>query len=58
MAIPQYTVGHTERLRTLDRILEKQKNLYLSGNAYRGISVNDCIENSAKLAEKIIEESA
>jgi len=58
MAIPQYTVGHTERLRIMDRILEKQKNLYLTGNAYRGISVNDCIENSAKLAEKIIEESA
>lgn len=58
MAIPQYTVGHTERLRTLDRILEKQKNLYLTGNAYRGISVNDCIENSARLAEKIIEESS
>lgn len=58
MAIPQYTVGHTERLRNIDGILQKQKNLYLTGNAYRGISVNDCIENSAKLAEKIIEESA
>ncbi|MBI5846571.1 MAG: protoporphyrinogen oxidase [Nitrospirae bacterium] len=58
MAIPQYTVGHTERLRNIDAILAKQKNLYLTGNAYRGISVNDCIENSAKLAEKIIEESA
>lgn len=58
MAIPQYTVGHTERLRNIDAILEKQKNLYLTGNAYRGISVNDCIDNSAKLAEKIIEESA
>jgi len=58
MAIPQYTVGHAERLRTIDGILEKQKNLYLTGNAYRGISVNDCIENSVKFAEKIIEESA
>lgn len=57
MAIPQYIVGHTERLRNIDRILAKQKNLYLTGNAYHGISVNDCIENSAKLAEKIIEES-
>ncbi len=58
MAIPQYTVGHTERLRTIDGILARHKNLHLTGNAYRGISVNDCIENSAKLAEKIIEESA
>jgi len=58
MAIPQYTVGHTERLRNIDGIVERHKNLYLTGNAYRGISVNDCIENSSKLAEKIIEESA
>ena len=58
MAIPQYTVGHRERLREIDGILGKCKGLYLTGNAYRGIAVNDCIENSAGLAEKVIEESA
>jgi oxygen-dependent protoporphyrinogen oxidase len=57
MAIPQYTVGHIERLRNIEAILGKYPGLYLAGNAYRGIGVNDCIENSAKLAEKIIEES-
>jgi oxygen-dependent protoporphyrinogen oxidase len=57
MAIPQYTVGHLERLRNIDAILQKHKNLYLTGNAYKGIGVNDCIENSFRLAEKMIEES-
>jgi oxygen-dependent protoporphyrinogen oxidase len=57
MAIPQYIVGHLERLRNIDTLLQKHNNLYLTGNAYRGIGVNDCIENSFKLAEKIIEES-
>jgi protoporphyrinogen/coproporphyrinogen III oxidase len=57
MAIPQYTVGHLERLRNIDTIRQKHKNLYLTGNAYRGIGVNDCIENSFRLAEKMIEES-
>jgi oxygen-dependent protoporphyrinogen oxidase len=57
MAIPQYTVGHIGRLRSIDALLQKHKNLYLTGNAYRGVSVNDCIENSFLLAEKIIEES-
>ncbi len=56
MAIPQYNVGHLERLRNMDALLQKHKNLYLTGNAYRGIGVNDCIENSFSLAEKIIEE--
>jgi len=57
MAIPQYIVGHLERLRNIDTLLQKHNNLYLTGNAYRGIGVNDCIENSFRLAEKIIEES-
>ncbi len=58
MAIPQYTVGHRERLRNIDDILGRFKGLYLTGNAYRGIAVNDCIENSLRLAEKVIEESS
>jgi oxygen-dependent protoporphyrinogen oxidase len=57
MAIPQYTVGHVERLKNIDAALGRHQGLFLTGNAYRGVSVNDCIENSAKLAEKIIEES-
>jgi oxygen-dependent protoporphyrinogen oxidase len=57
MAIPQYTVGHLARLNNIDAILQKHRNLHLTGNAYRGIGVNDCIDNSFRLAEKIIEES-
>ena len=53
-AIPQYNIGHDSKLKVLDDILLKYKNLYLTGNAYRGIGVNDCIENSYKLAETII----
>ncbi|TAL25252.1 MAG: protoporphyrinogen oxidase [Nitrospirae bacterium] len=54
-AIPQYNIGHSNRLRTIAGILLKHRDLYLTGNAYRGISFNDCIENSYKLAENIIE---
>ena len=57
MAIPQYNVGHLELLRNIELVLEKHKGLYLTGNAFRGVGVNDCIENSFRLAEKIIEES-
>jgi oxygen-dependent protoporphyrinogen oxidase len=52
-AIPQYEVGHEEKLKRINQILEKYPGLYLTGNAYRGVSVNDCIENSLKLSEKI-----
>lgn len=53
-AIPQYTLGHPERLKLIEEILLKYKGLYITGNAYKGIGVNDCIENSYKLTEEIL----
>ncbi|MCS7215238.1 MAG: protoporphyrinogen oxidase [Thermodesulfovibrio sp.] len=52
-AIPQYELGHEDRLNRIDLILSRFPGLYLTGNAYKGVSVNDCIENSLKLADKI-----
>lgn len=52
--IPQYNVGHEERLNKIEEYIKKFEGLYLTGNAYRGIGVNDCIENSFKLAERIV----
>jgi oxygen-dependent protoporphyrinogen oxidase len=52
-AIPQYNLGHQERLRKLDEATTRHGGFYLTGNSYRGIGVNDCIENSYKLAEQI-----
>jgi oxygen-dependent protoporphyrinogen oxidase len=54
--IPQYSVGHSEKLQKIYEISNKYKGLYITGNAYKGIGVNDCIENSYKLAEKIVKE--
>lgn len=55
-AIPQYNVGHQGILKLIDEIMVKYEGLYLAGNAYRGISVNDCIENSYRLAGEMTEE--
>lgn len=51
--IPQYPVGHVKRLKDMDQIVNRYRWLYLTGNSYRGIGVNDCIENSYELAERI-----
>ena len=53
-AIPQYTIGHQGRLDAMERLLTRHKGLFLAGNAYRGISVNDCIENSYRLAGQLV----
>jgi oxygen-dependent protoporphyrinogen oxidase len=53
-AIPQYNIGHAAGLAAIDAALANQPGLVLSGNAYRGVSLNDCIENAYKVAEAII----
>jgi len=52
--IPQYLLGHYKTLEIIYKTISIHKNFYITGNAYRGIGVNDCIENSYKLAERII----
>lgn len=57
-AIPQYVIGHSKRLEDIERLLSGYNGLYLTGNAYRGVAMNDCIANSAELAERILDDGA
>jgi oxygen-dependent protoporphyrinogen oxidase len=52
-AIPQYGIDHQKKLAFIDERLEKYPGLYITGNAYRGVGINDCVENSYKLSEQI-----
>ena len=52
-AIPQYLVGHADRLASIDRQLENFPGLVLTGNAYRGVSLNDCVLNACKIAQTL-----
>jgi oxygen-dependent protoporphyrinogen oxidase len=54
-AIPQYHVGHLERLERIDLALRRYPGLFLGGNAYRGVALNDCTEQGAVLAQRIVE---
>jgi oxygen-dependent protoporphyrinogen oxidase len=57
-AIPQYLVGHAERLRIVDGELDKFPGLVLTGNAFRGVSLNDCVLNAAKTAQALLPDAA
>jgi oxygen-dependent protoporphyrinogen oxidase len=53
-SIPQYTLGHAQRLATIDQLLKQHPNLILTGNAYRGVALNDCVINAYRIAETLI----
>jgi protoporphyrinogen/coproporphyrinogen III oxidase len=52
-AIPQYHLGHLQRLARIEQLLGAHPGLFLGGNAYRGVALNDCVEQAALLAERV-----
>lgn len=54
-AIPQYTLGHKEKIAHLTSVLEETlPQFYLLGNYQNGVSLNDCVKNANELSTKII----
>ena len=51
-AIPQYTVGHSKRLAALAERRVAYPGLFLTGNSYRGIGLNDCVAAAIRAAEE------
>ena len=52
-AIPQYTLGHLERMERLDGLLAGFPGLHLRANWRDGISVADCVRNGELTADAI-----
>lgn len=52
--MPQYTVGHLDRLEEIEKQVEKHFGVFLCGASYRGVGVPDCIKNATIAAEKAI----
>lgn len=53
-AMPQYHVGHTARVERLSVLLQNHRGLYLTGAAYRGIGIPDCIRDGIEIGERIV----
>lgn len=54
-AIPQYVVGHGARVRAVETRLEALGGLFLGGNAYYGIGINDCTARAEVLGPQVAE---
>jgi oxygen-dependent protoporphyrinogen oxidase len=49
----QYTLGHAQRLTEIEARTTAIPGLHLTGNAYEGIGIPDCIRMGKRAAEKI-----
>lgn len=54
-AIPQYTLGHDERIAAIDRATAHLPTLFFSANWRGGISLADCIARSQQTAVSVVQ---
>jgi protoporphyrinogen/coproporphyrinogen III oxidase len=52
-SLPQYAVGHLERMKKLDARVRTLKGLWLLGNGYRGVGVPDLVRDARAAARQI-----
>jgi oxygen-dependent protoporphyrinogen oxidase len=56
LSMPQYRVGHRERVRLIETLVTRFPALALAGNAYGGVGIADCIRSGEEAAERILAE--
>ena len=51
--MPQYTLGHADRLAMIHTRLRDIPGLFVAGNGYRGVGIPDCIQGGETAADQI-----
>lgn len=52
--MPQYTIGHPERIARIEARISVHPGLSIAGNAYHGVGIPDCIASGECAAEAVI----
>ena len=53
-AMPQYHVGHLDRVASIEKLTTAQTGLFLAGSAYRGVGIPDCITSGQTAADQCL----
>ena len=53
-SMPQYEVGHLDRIAEIENEVNKLPGLTLAGNAYRGAGIPDCIRSGQTAAQSLL----
>lgn len=54
-SLPQYVLGHMEKLTALDEGMSGLPGVFLTGAAFRGVGLPDCIKQAALAAKKTLD---
>lgn len=54
-AMPEYTVGHRERMETIQELTRLEKSLFITGNLMNGVGIPDCIAHARKTADDVLD---
>jgi protoporphyrinogen/coproporphyrinogen III oxidase len=53
-SMPQYHVGHLDRVARIEQLVSRYPTFALAGNAYRGVGIPQCIATGQAAAERIV----
>ena len=53
-AMPQYIIGHDERVSRIEESILKYPDMFVTGSAYRGGGISECIKNAQLTAESVL----
>ena len=54
--MPQYTLGHLDRVDELDARTAEISGFALAGGGYRGVGVPNCVDSGENAAKKVLSE--
>jgi oxygen-dependent protoporphyrinogen oxidase len=49
----QHEVGHLDRMRAIDAALERHPGLFVTGSAFRGVGIPDCVADARAVARRV-----
>ena len=52
--IPQYTLGHADRVAAADAVESTVPGVFVAGNAFRGVAMLACVADADKVAERVV----
>jgi oxygen-dependent protoporphyrinogen oxidase len=53
-SMPQYEVGHLDRVNEIEALVQQLRGLALAGSAYRGAGIPDCVRSGEAAAETLL----